>query len=123
MIEDIDNGVDDKERHPVIQFGFGNGELLQMLEGRASAIKSGKFEKSIQIQEKMTDFKNRNLKDLMRPRSAFIIFQDQQHFHMTLKEIKQINFVIPSAEQMRKKSTLDMLESDLTAESGHLLTF
>lgn len=38
----------------------------------------------------MTDLKNDKLKELMHPRQALIIFQDQQNFNDAMTEFKDI---------------------------------
>ena len=52
---------------PTVQFLFGNGKLLKMLESRASALKVQNFKKAQEVEMKMTKFKNDNLDELMRP--------------------------------------------------------
>ena len=59
---------------PTVQFLFGNGKLLDLLEDRASALKDGEFDKAAKVEVKMTEYKNANLDELMRPQKAVVIF-------------------------------------------------
>ena len=45
-----------------------------MLEDRATALKKYNFDKVKKIEKKMTDYKNDNFDELMRPQCAIVIF-------------------------------------------------
>ena len=57
-----------------LSFDFDNVEILALLNDRAEYLKDGKNDKAERVQNKITDRKNKNLKSLMRPTQAFIIF-------------------------------------------------
>ena len=63
-----------KMSNPILHYIFGNGVLLNMLEKRADYLKAGEFKMVEQIQKEMTDYKNANFNELMRPKKALIIF-------------------------------------------------
>ena len=57
-----------------LSFDFDNVEILALLNDRAKYLKDGKNDKAERVQNEITDRKNKNLKSLMRPTQAFIIF-------------------------------------------------
>ena len=75
-----------------------------MLEQRASALKSGKFDRAGRIEEKMTAFKNANIDALMRPVKAIVIFQNENNFQRMVNEAGTIDFKPSSKEHANTSS-------------------
>ena len=59
--------VKKKVFNPMITYIFGQGDLLNMLEKRANALKEGDYQTVKKVQDQMTKFKNDNFEELMRP--------------------------------------------------------
>ena len=51
----------------MITYIFGQGDLLNLLEKRANALKEGDYQTVKKVQDQMTKFKNDNFEELMRP--------------------------------------------------------
>lgn len=72
-----------------------------MLEQRATALKAGEFKEVLRVQDEMTAFKNKHLQELMRPRFAYVIFQDQRKFYDVLTKVECLNFNLQAPDGMK----------------------
>jgi hypothetical protein len=62
----------------LITFAFDNGEMINLLKERGTAIKFEKFEKMREMNKKIDDLKRRDLDKLSRPVSAFLTFENEE---------------------------------------------
>ena len=99
-----------KRLNPIVQYVFNNGKLLEMLEKRATALKAGDFKKVEQVQDEMTSYKAKYFDKLMRPRQAYICFQNQKNLNNAVEKFKtlKLNF----NEEIKKKG--ESLVEDLS---------
>ena len=94
-----------EELNPIVQYVFNNGKLLSMLEKRATALKAGDFTKVEKVQDEMTAYKAKYFEELMRPRQAYIGFQNQSNLATAIKDFETLQ--LDFNEDSRKKSKED----------------
>ena len=82
-----------------IQLAFDNDEIMKMLTNRANALKGGKFEKAKEIQEEMTQYKNKHFDDLTTPRNFFCTFHTEYAYKKAL-EILPLDFMKMGEDHM-----------------------
>jgi hypothetical protein len=62
----------------LITFAFDNGEVINLLKARGSAIKFEKFDRMREINAQIEKVKTENLEKLERPVSAFLTFENEE---------------------------------------------
>ena len=68
-----------------IEFIFDNSSMLTLLEKRANALKSAKFEKAAQIEDQLTKQKNKDFDNITRPRLFYVTFKYEEAHDALLK--------------------------------------
>lgn len=63
-----------------------------MLQKRADALRSGKFEKVRKIQEEMTKYKNENFEELTTPKVFYATFHHEYAYHKAVEVNKKEQF-------------------------------
>lgn len=63
-----------------IQLSFDNAPMLNRLQKRADALKSAKYEKAKEIQQEMTEYKNKHFDELTEPKYFFCTFHTEHAY-------------------------------------------
>ena len=88
-----------------LQLAFDNGEVQNMLQKRAVALRSGKFEKVRKIQEEMTKYKNENFEELTTPKVFYATFHHEYAYHKAVEVNKKEQFSFLNVQSKIRDAT------------------
>ena len=100
-----------------LQLAFDNDTMMNYLKDRATALRSGDFKKAEKIQEKMTEYKNKNFDLLTIPKLFYCTFHHEYAYHKAVKLSKKRNFVFINTEISIKEATEP---TDIIWENRHI---
>ena len=70
-----------------LQLAFDNSKVMNLLEKRANHLKAANFEKANAVEVEMTEYKNKNLDDLIKPKAFFATFHTEFAYFTALNHI------------------------------------
>ena len=69
----------------VTSFAFNNAEIIHMLKERGEIIKSEKWAKMAEIDSRINQFKDENIKQMVTPCSIFMTFENEEGVNRALQ--------------------------------------